>query len=78
MVPLGLLHAGEAGEIVTMRLADARREERRSDCRAEDMGLRAGKRVEMLHNCAGAVLVKVDDARIAIDRGVAMRIVVRR
>ena len=42
------------------------------------MGLRAGKRVEMLSNGAGPVLVKVDEARIAVDRGVAMRIKVRK
>jgi ferrous iron transport protein A len=42
------------------------------------MGLRVGKRVEMLRNGAGPVLVKVDESRIAVGRGVAMRITVRR
>ena len=37
-----------------------------------------GRRVEMLTNGAGPVLVKVDESRIAVDRGMAMRIAVRR
>jgi ferrous iron transport protein A len=41
------------------------------------MGLRIGKRVVMLANGAGPVLVKVDESRIAVDRGVAMKIKVR-
>ena len=45
--------------------------------RAEDMGLRIGKQVQMLSNGTGPVLVKVDESRIAVDRGVAMRIKVR-
>ncbi|HYG68336.1 MAG TPA: FeoA family protein [Anaeromyxobacteraceae bacterium] len=74
MVPLGLLGEGEVGEIVAFggRLAEAR------DGRAEDMGLRVGKQVEMLRNASNAVLVKVDESRIAVDRGMAMRIRVRR
>ena len=60
-------------EIVAVSVAD------RGGCasRAEDMGLRVGKRVVMLSNGAGPVLVKVDESRIAVDRGVAMSIQVR-
>jgi ferrous iron transport protein A len=73
MIPLGLLAVGEVGEIVAVTGVPD------SHCatRAEDMGLRAGRRVEMLSNGTGAVLVKVDESRIAVDRGVAMRIRVR-
>jgi ferrous iron transport protein A len=73
MMPLGLLGDGEAGEIVVTP-GDA------GTCaaRAEEMGLRVGRRVEMLNNAAGPVLVKVDESRIAVDRGVAMRIQVRK
>ncbi|HOP41125.1 MAG TPA: FeoA family protein [Geobacteraceae bacterium] len=46
--------------------------------RLEDMGLRVGKNVEMLTNCGGPVLLKVDESRIAIARGMAMKILVRR
>jgi ferrous iron transport protein A len=74
MLPLGLLVDGETAEIVGVR--GAARE--RCDSRAEDMGLRVGKQVEMLRNGDGPVLVKVDESRIAVDRGVAMRITVRR
>jgi len=48
-------------------------------CHAEDMGLRAGKVIEMLNNKRrGPILVKVDESRIAIDRGMAMKIMVKR
>jgi ferrous iron transport protein A len=50
----------------------------RCDSRAEEMGLRVGKRVRMLSNGAGPMLVKVDESRIAVDRGIALRIKVRR
>jgi ferrous iron transport protein A len=74
MIPLGLLAAGEVAEIVTVSgVPDAQ-----CATRAEDMGLRAGKRVEMLTNGSGAVLVKVDESRIAVARVVAMRIKVRK
>lgn len=77
MLPLGLLNEGETGEIVALRGAlPAGRAP--GDARAEDMGLRLGKRVEMLAKTGGAVLVKVDESRIAVGRGIAMRIVVRR
>ncbi len=76
MLPLGLLTDGEIGEIVAVGGGDACKG--KCDWRAEDMGLRVGKRVEMLSNGGGPVLVKVDESRIAVDRSVAMRIVVRR
>ena len=74
MMPLGLLDAGEAGVIVTVACGGGGS----PASRAEDMGLRVGKRVVMLSNGAGPVLVKVDESRIAVDRGVAMKIQVRR
>lgn len=47
--------------------------------RVEDLGIRAGKVVEMLSNEGrGALLVKVGESRIAVGRGVAMKIMVRR
>jgi ferrous iron transport protein A len=78
MVPLGLLNAGEAGEIVAMRVGDAVAGRAGLEVRAEDMGLRVGKRVEVLATGRGAVLVRVDESRIALGRAMAMRIVVRR
>ena len=75
MVPLGLLSDGEAGEIVGVKGDHAAVE---AAARAEDMGLRVGKRIEMLANGGGRVLVRVDESRIAVARGMAMKIVVRR
>jgi ferrous iron transport protein A len=74
MVPLGLLGEGERGEIVAYRGRDASG----ADGRAEDMGLRVGSRVEVLRSGPGPLLVKVDESRIALDRGIAMRIRVRK
>jgi ferrous iron transport protein A len=70
---------GEQGEIMTVRFHKA------GCCggcgetsgRVEEMGLRIGKRVEMLTNSGGPVLVKVDESRIAVDRSLAMKIMVR-
>lgn len=50
----------------------------KADTRAEDMGLRPGTRVEMLKNDGNLLLLLVDNARIAIDRRMAMKIMVRR
>lgn len=87
MMPLALLSPGESGEIVRV---DLQLEQRSTCCgqcdgtrhnkehRVEEMGLRAGKVVEMLSNGAGPLLLRVDDARIAISRGMAMKISVRR
>ena len=47
--------------------------------RMEDMGIRVGKNIEMLNNPGrGPLLLKVDEARIAIGRAMAMRIFVSR
>jgi ferrous iron transport protein A len=46
--------------------------------RMDDIGFRIGKTVEMLRSGDGPVLVKIDESRIAIARGMAMKILVRR
>ncbi len=81
MMPLGLLSPGEQGEIAQIRIpatpaGGCARE--KGEGRLEDMGLRIGKTVQMLTNGGGPVLLKVDESRIAIDRGMAMKIMVRR
>ncbi|MHB8880546.1 MAG: FeoA family protein [Thermodesulfovibrionales bacterium] len=88
MFPLGLLSAGEKAEVMQIREGNARGtcspDIHRPDgngqiCRMEDMGLRAGKEVEMLNSRGtGAMLIKIDESRIAIGRGMAMKIMVRR
>lgn len=77
MMPLGLLNTGGKAEIVTIRESGTGDYGCSCDCRVEDMGLRAGKTVEMLNNGGGPVLLKVDGSRIAIARGLAMKIMVR-
>ena len=54
------------------------RDKEKSEVRVEDMGLRIGKTVEILNNGGGPVLVRVDESRIAVARGIAMKIMVRR
>lgn len=76
MMQLGLLAVGEIGEIVAVRETGGG--QCSSDCRVEDMGLRIGKLVEVLNNGGGPMLLKVDESRIAVARGIAMKIMVRR
>jgi ferrous iron transport protein A len=81
MAPLGLLSIGERGEILVIhRGRDAPTDgKNRLLCHVEEIGLRVGKVVEMLNNEGrGTLLVKVDESRIALGRGMAMKIMVRR
>lgn len=87
MIPLGLLSAGEQGEIAGIKLNKGLKspeapfpaaERSAAEFRVEEMGLRIGKQVEMLNNGGRTVLVRVDESRIAVDRGLAMNILIRR
>ncbi len=87
MIPLGLLAPGEIAEVAETRFEEllspcSACKRKRPECcsRMEDMGLRVGKSVEILNNFQGrgVLLVKVDDSRIALNRGMAMKIMVRR
>lgn len=80
MSPLAFLEEGAQAEIISLRehLAGGTK---CPDCMEHlmDMGLRPGKQVEMLANSgAGPLLLKVDESRIALGRGMAMKIYVRR
>ncbi len=81
MAPLGLLLEGEKAEIMEMRQQKGYcyRKKENYLCHIEDMGLRIGKMVEILNNSGkGPVLIKIDELRLAIGRGMAMKIMVRR
>ncbi|MBI5205158.1 MAG: ferrous iron transport protein A [Nitrospirae bacterium] len=81
MAPLGLLSIGEKAEIVEIKgqTGCVHGSSKNQLCHAEDMGLRVGKMIEMLNNEGrGPILLKVDESRIAIGRGMAMKILVRR
>ncbi len=72
-VPLGLLESGAAGEVLAVFPG------KHCAARLEDMGFRAGKRVDVLNNGhRGPLLIKIDESRIALGRGMAMSILVRR
>jgi len=92
MMTLGTVSSGEQCEIMEVRHCGscsggchddgqmhdhAHAGMRKSAPRAEELGLRAGKRVEMLQNDGDLLLLLVDEARIAIDRRMAMKIMVR-
>ncbi len=73
MVPLGLLGTGDKAEVIEIV------SNQRPIARIEDMGFRAGKVVEMLNNCGqGPLLIKIDESRVALGRGMAMKIMVKR
>lgn len=79
MMPLGLLAPGEKAEILAIRGGSHGCRRCACQCRLESLGLREGKTVEMLNNPGhGPLLVKVDDSRLALGRGVAMKVSVRR
>lgn len=93
MMTLGLVSTGELCEIIEIqhcggcgggchddkhKHGHVHGSSQKTTTRAEDMGLRAGKRVEMLKNDGNLLLLLVDNARIAIDRRMAMKIMVRR
>jgi len=81
MSPLGLLSAGEKAEIVEIMAQKGicQGTGKNHACHIEDIGLRIGKTVEMLNNKGGGpILLKIDESRIAMARGVAMKIMVMR
>ncbi|NJC88013.1 MAG: ferrous iron transport protein A [Desulfuromonas sp.] len=87
MMPLALLSPGEYAEIVHVNVNVEEKkaccgqcdgERHKGENRIEEMGFRAGKVVEMLSRGAGPLLLRIDESRIAISRGMAMKIMVRR
>lgn len=81
LAPLFLLSRGEKAKIVEVGETKERSNGNMANhiYHAEDMGLRTGHIIEMLHNGGrGPLLVKVDESRIAISREMAMMIIVKR
>jgi len=81
MAPLGLLPEGEKAEIIEIRqhVGYCHEKSKTQICHAGEMGLRIGKTVEMLNNRGtGPILLKIDESRIALGRGMAMKIMVKR
>lgn len=83
MIPLGLVSSGEICEVVTVKKQNGNcthsSEKQGIIHRLEELGLRPGKEVQMISNeKRGAVVIKLDNSRIALGRGMAMKIFVRR
>lgn len=80
MSPLALLREGETGVIVASAGGEATGHGN-GVCREhlENIGLRPGKRIEMIANRGcGPLVLRLDEARIALARRMAMEIYVRR
>ncbi len=81
LLPLGLLAEGETGELAYLPGRGGHGQRRGMGpelARLEEMGLRPGALVEVLGNEGhGPLLLRVGETRIAIGRGVAMKIQVR-
>lgn len=80
MSPLAFMREGETGEIVDPTSGiESTQKDRRCKDQLENMGLRPGQRVEMIANSGcGPLVLRLDEARIAMGRGMAMKIYVRR
>ncbi len=91
-MPLELLTPGERGEITEIRHCGGcgggchshghhhdhgHHHKKATATRAEEMGLRVGKQVEVLNNEGNLLLLLVEEARIAIDRRMARSIKVK-
>lgn len=85
---LGLVDSGEHCEIVQIRQSrrcgrdapgydQADDQRHTTSIRVEEIGLRPGKRVTVLNNDGNLLLLLVDNVRIAIDRRMAMNIMVK-
>ncbi|MCX7794854.1 MAG: ferrous iron transport protein A [Thermodesulfovibrionales bacterium] len=74
MIPLALLCDGDKAEII-----DFIKKGKSLLCHLRDMGLFTGRVVEVVSNRGnGPILLKVNDSKVAIGRGMAMKIMVRR
>ncbi|HHE32265.1 MAG TPA: ferrous iron transport protein A [Chlorobaculum parvum] len=88
MAPLGMLGKGEVGEIVSLRPGRHHAGQhgyrhhahgRENGKRLAEMGFSVGQTIEIIENSPGMpLLVRVHDGRVAIGRGIAMRVMVRR
>lgn len=80
MSPLALMEEGESAEIhsISGYFYPVQKGCRRKE-HLEDMGFRPGQHVEMITNRGrGPVVVRLEESRIALGRGIAMKIYVRR
>lgn len=88
-MPLALLTPGERAEITEVKHCGgcgggchghdhhSHHHTKATATRAEEMGLRVGKMVEVIKNDGNLLLLMVDEARIAIDRRMAFTISVK-
>ena len=77
MMPVGLLANGEKGQII--RISELKEQKRAQSNRLEDLGIRQGQEIEMLNNNKKeTILIKIENSRLALSRGLAMKIFVRR
>ncbi len=71
-MPLSFLGEGESGTVVWVRAG------RGLTGKLLSMGISPGARVRVLKSGPGPLLIEIGQTRMAISRGVAMKVVVRR
>lgn len=73
LIPLAMLSEGDEGKVREIRGG------RGLIRRLSELGFIGGERVRILHShSSGPILVEIKDSRIAIGRGVAMKIIIDR
>ena len=73
LIPLAMLNEGDEGKVREIRGG------RGLIRRLSELGFIGGERIRILHShSSGPILVEIKDTRIAIGRGVAMKIIIDR
>ena len=70
MTPLGMAHAGETGSILKVTGRDEVRQH------LAELGFVVGEQVTVVSELGGNMILSVKDSRVAINRTMAMRIMV--
>jgi ferrous iron transport protein A len=70
-IPLAFAKEGEEYEIVGINGGGGIRR------RLEEMGIFPGRKIKLISNSAGPLMLGIGDNRIAVGRGIAFKIIVR-
>lgn len=71
-IPLSMLSPGEEGKIVNILGGKG------IVRRLSEMGFSIGEKIQVINSTRGPVVVKIKDSRLALGRGLAMGIIIRR
>jgi len=71
-IPLSMLSPGEEGKIVNILGGKG------IVRRLSEMGFSIGEKIQVINSTRGPVVVKIKDSRLALGRGLAMGIIIKR